>query len=417
MSTKKFLVGAFFAVAYLAIPHVAGATSFPASGSGNAVAAELETKIAGSTAAGLGPLAPVFVCPTGSESSTNSVASISSAPYVASGSAVDRVISSRTSTSATVQSTSTIQNVNILNGAIQAAALSAVANSSGTSAGAASNPSGTTFTKLVINGTAYSASPPANTKITLPGLGYVVLNQQIPSKSGTTFTSLIVNMIRVYVTSSNSAGIPVGVNFVVGHADSDLTLTIAPFDVEAGSFGLFARAGSGSTTATSGPWAPAGICKPTTTQIELTGVSSPFGSVGAMVDTASGGITPSSINGAATSKVASAQLLGGLISGGALQSTAAVTFNGTASASGNATFTNLSIAGLSINVSPPANTQVDIPGVGYVVLNEQLSVVTKKTIEEHVTAMDVFITTPNTLGLAVGAEVKIGSAKAEIESY
>ena len=28
MSTKKFLVGAFFAVAYLAIPHVAGATSF-----------------------------------------------------------------------------------------------------------------------------------------------------------------------------------------------------------------------------------------------------------------------------------------------------------------------------------------------------------------------------------------------------
>jgi hypothetical protein len=245
----------------------------------------------------------------------------------------------------------------------------------------------------------------------------VVLNQQIPSKSGTTFTSLIVNMIRVYVTSSNSAGIPVGVNFVVGHADSDLTLTIAPFDVEAGSFGLFARAGSGSTTATSGPWAPAGICKPTTTQIELTGVSSPFGSVGAMVDTASGGITPSSINGAATSKVASAQLLGGLISGGALQSTAAVTFNGTASASGNATFTNLSIAGLSINVSPPANTQVDIPGVGYVVLNEQLSVVTKKTIEEHVTAMDVFITTPNTLGLAVGAEVKIGSAKAEIESY
>ena len=336
---------------------------------------------------------------------------------MASGSAVDRVISSRTSTSATVQSTSTIQNVNILNGAIQAAALSAVANSAGTSAGAAGNPSGTTFTKLVINGTAYSASPPANTKITLPGLGYVVLNQQIPSKSGTTFTSLIVNMIRVYVTSSNSAGIPVGVNFVVGHADSDLTLTIAPFDVEAGSFGLFARAGSGSTTATSGPWAPAGICKPTTTQIELTGVSSPFGSVGAMVDTASGGITPSSINGAATSKVASAQLLGGLISGGALQSTAAVTFNGTASASGNATFTNLSIAGLSINVSPPANTQVDIPGVGYVVLNEQLSVVTKKTIEEHVTAMDVFITTPNTLGLAVGAEVKIGSAKAEIESY
>jgi len=38
-----------------------------------------------------------------------------------------------------------------------------------------------------------------NTNIGLPGVGYVVLNEQIPSGDGVTSTGLTVNMIHVYL--------------------------------------------------------------------------------------------------------------------------------------------------------------------------------------------------------------------------
>ena len=70
--------------------------------------------------------------------------------------------------------------------------------------GAFSNADGSTFTNLAIAGVgSLSGDQPVapNTNISLPGVGYVVLNEQIPSGDGVTSSGLTVNMIHVYLQS------------------------------------------------------------------------------------------------------------------------------------------------------------------------------------------------------------------------
>src|SRR6266550_3981632 len=70
--------------------------------------------------------------------------------------------------------------------------------------GAFSSADGSTFTNLAIAGVGSLSgdSPLApNMNISLPGVGYVVLNEQIPSGDGVSSSGLTVNMIHVYLQS------------------------------------------------------------------------------------------------------------------------------------------------------------------------------------------------------------------------
>src|SRR5437899_710394 len=100
------------------------------------------------------------------------------------------------------QSTSSAASVNILNGLITADEVVANVMSSASQSGAFSDADGSTFTNLAIAGVGSLAgdSPIVpNTDISLPGVGYVVLNEQIPSGDGVSSTGLTVNMIHVYL--------------------------------------------------------------------------------------------------------------------------------------------------------------------------------------------------------------------------
>jgi hypothetical protein len=102
------------------------------------------------------------------------------------------------------QSTSSAASVNILNGLITADEVVANVVSSASQGGAFSNADGSTFTNLAIAGVGSLAGdqPLApNTNISLPGVGYVVLNEQIPSGDGVSSSGLTVNMIHVYLQS------------------------------------------------------------------------------------------------------------------------------------------------------------------------------------------------------------------------
>jgi len=102
------------------------------------------------------------------------------------------------------QSTSSAASVNILNGLITADEVVANVVSSASQGGAFSNADGSTFTNLAIAGVGSlaGAQPVApNTNISLPGVGYVVLNEQIPSGDGVSSSGLTVNMIHVYLQS------------------------------------------------------------------------------------------------------------------------------------------------------------------------------------------------------------------------
>jgi hypothetical protein len=107
-------------------------------------------------------------------------------------------------TEAGAQSTASAASVNILNGLITADEVLANVVSSRTASGVASNADGSTFTNLAIAGVESLAGdqPVApNTNLNLPGVGYVVLNEQIPSGDGVSSSGLTVNMIHVYLQS------------------------------------------------------------------------------------------------------------------------------------------------------------------------------------------------------------------------
>jgi hypothetical protein len=135
------------------------------------------------------------------------------------------------------QSTASAAAVNILNGLITADAVVANVMSSLTGSEAVSNTDGSTFTNLVIAGVASlsgDSNVAPNTNISLPGVGYVVLNEQIPTGDGVTSSGLTVNMIHVYLQSlTGGACTPLGClpgvvtttgEIIVGSATSTVTM-------------------------------------------------------------------------------------------------------------------------------------------------------------------------------------------------
>ena len=88
---------------------------------------------------------------------------------------------------------------------------------------ATSESNGSALVGLVVSGVSYADAPPAaNTQVSLPGVGYVVLNEQILVGDGARNTGLTVNMIHVYLTDP-ATGAPTG-DIVVGMAKSAASL-------------------------------------------------------------------------------------------------------------------------------------------------------------------------------------------------
>jgi hypothetical protein len=99
----------------------------------------------------------------------------------------------------TAQTSAEAANVSILSGLITAEQVVALAASSANGGTAASTTSGSTLLGLVVNGVNFGDVTPApNTRIDLPGAGYVVLNEQVPTGDGVSSSGLTVNMIHVY---------------------------------------------------------------------------------------------------------------------------------------------------------------------------------------------------------------------------
>jgi len=107
------------------------------------------------------------------------------------------------------QSVATVFNVNLLNGLITASSLTATVSSTSSGARATSNALGSTFGDLVVNGvqvTSGDGAIAANTRMDLPGVGYVVLNEQLPTGDGVRASGLTVNLIHVYRQSLTGGG-------------------------------------------------------------------------------------------------------------------------------------------------------------------------------------------------------------------
>ena len=115
-------------------------------------------------------------------------------------------------------SSATLGPVSILNGLITVDGVVAMASSTIDN----SNAEGSSLANLVVNGTQVD-DPAPNTRLDLPGVGYVVLNEQIPTSGGIT-----VNMIHVVLQQPvlGLLGVVTGYrttgNIIVGSASSSV---------------------------------------------------------------------------------------------------------------------------------------------------------------------------------------------------
>lgn len=384
---------------------------------GNAYAARIN---AGHNSLTAGPIAPASLsCDTKPASDQNSVASITLAPIVSSsGTASDMVVSNYGSTTVAVQSSSVVQGVSVLGGAITATTVQAVANSGLSNGSASSNANGSMFVGLTVAGQSYSGTPPPNTRVRIAGLGTVILNEETMSHNRSVATGITVNMIHVRITQANSFGLPIGSDVIVGHADSSIATPPVPVTVDASSYALLGTGLAGSGSAKSGPWAPARIpCTGGNAVDDLASLTLPFASLGTMADTASGQVSSTGSSASAQSQVQNVSLLAGLIAASAVTTDAAVTLDGSPTRSGSVTIVDGSIAGTPISSSPAPNTTVNITGLGYVILNEQKGSLGRQSAKIVVNAIHLVVTTQNSLGLPVGANIIIANATAGAKHF
>ncbi|QSR26924.1 hypothetical protein CFH99_14935 [Nocardioides aromaticivorans] len=283
----------------------------------------------------------------------------------------------------TTTSTSTVADLNLLNGLITAKAVRSVSTSTAGPLGASSNNDGSTFTDLVIAGQPVPNSVAPNTVINLPlGIGSVKLRAEKVTAGvdaqGRYVTTATTNMIEVTLTGL--LVVPLGTKVVVGHSDSSATYPSGapcgarPNTVSGKAFTAFVdnlllddlyvnRAeiaplgGTSTANAASVPGLP-GIL----TASALT--NSATGSIG----------TPPTAT--STSKAAGVNLLAGLVTADLIDVKATSTADGTTAGTVlTANFVNLRVGGLTINGTVSPNFTIDVPyggGIAHVVLNEQV---------------------------------------------
>jgi hypothetical protein len=118
--------------------------------------------------------------------------------------------------------TSTIQSLSLLGGLIKGTNMTAVAKETLVNGKLTSSTAGTGFDQLTILGVPVPTNAPPNTGRAIPGLGKVIVNEQVKgTKPGQPTT---VNGLDIQITQTNPLKIPVGVNLVIAHAD----VTVAP---------------------------------------------------------------------------------------------------------------------------------------------------------------------------------------------
>jgi hypothetical protein len=117
---------------------------------------------------------------------------------------------------------------------VSATVIRSQSNSAADATAASANNAGTTFVGVSVLGLPVSVAPPPNTVLELPGIGFVILNEQfcdngggLPSCSdGTGHAGLTVRAIHVVVTvPGNPTGLAPGAEVIVAEAHSDADLS------------------------------------------------------------------------------------------------------------------------------------------------------------------------------------------------
>jgi len=325
------------------------------------------------------------------------------------------VADSASSTATTSTAVSDVVGVDLLNGIIAANEIKSVSTTSVSGGTFQFSSAGTEFVDLKVLGLPISASPAPNTTLDLPGIGSVILNEQVTQLTSDE-SSLGVNAIHIRVTVANLLGFAVGTDIVVADAQSSIRNVSGPAAV--GGYAQSAQLTAGPVS--SGPLVYVLIpCQGTYGAVDTDSVASAtipgVVTTGAVSASGTATVNKSDTSVEATTTVAGVDLLGSLLSATAITGTATgTTTNGTTfDFSGGATFVGLSVAGhpeITDEVAP--NTKISIAGLGTLELNR----IVKSADEWKVTPIYLTVSTANTLGLPVGAVLTLGVAEVQLHS-
>jgi hypothetical protein len=304
--------------------------------------------------------------------------------------------------------------VSLLGGLVSADAVRSVSTTSrDASTGALStSAAGTQFARLSILGLPILGSPAPNTKITLPGIGYVVLNQQYGHATKTS-ADLTVIGIHIVVTLKTPLA-TVGTNVVVSSASSSLGGPVTGL-LTGGSYG--AQASVLGTTLLAGKLFPQPLSCVGTNGVTKSnsGVALAVPAVlssGTVTDTAEGIDTPGSVSATVTSTVQGLDLLAGLVTATAIKASVSATGN-PPSFTDNSQFAQLAVKGFPLlSVNPAANTKVSLLGIGTLWLHR----VIKSARSIQVIMVQLVVSVPgNPLGLKTGTTVNVASASVGVK--
>ena len=186
----------------------------PGSMAGQMRAAQAESFGVGVTTATVNQKVPSAVLPAGGTMAQDQATNVSIADMVTAQDVFAVVTGDGTDASDAVSS-ATLESVSILNGLITADGIVAMASSTIDN----SNAEGSSLANLVVNGVQVS-DPAPSTRMDLPGVGYVVFNEQIPTGDGVTSSGITVNMIHVVLQQLGLFGYETTGEIIVGSASS-----------------------------------------------------------------------------------------------------------------------------------------------------------------------------------------------------
>lgn len=342
-------------------------------------------------------------------SHTNTVADVNAPPALTSGTVDTSVASQSTSAALASASSATVQSVSLLSGLVSADAVtSASTTSKNKSTGAFGvSAAGTQFTNLTVAGVPVGGTPAPNTKLTLPGVGYVVLNQQT-SHVGTGSAGLTVIGLHVVVTITTP----------VAQAGTQIEVSFASSSLGGPVRGLLTGVGYGASAHVGGniiageefpqPMPCLGTHGSTLTNSAASAGIPGVLTSGTVTDTAEGTTGAKRVNGQVTATIQNLNLAGGMVTATAVK--ADVTAAGNPPKLGDvSSFTGLQVAGQpGIGDSIPPNTKVPLSGIGTLWLHKVVQ--TGTSIRVIMVQLDVTVPS-NPLGLTPGTVVNIASAQ------
>lgn len=356
-----------------------------------------------------GPSAPVALgCTVGTGlHRSNTTAGVDLSPLLRTGTVGTTADTGSSPTSS--RTSARTQGARLLGGLVYGSVIKAVSTTTAGGSGLAVSGAGTNFTGLTVAGTPVATKAAPNTKIKLPGVGYLILNEQSRTVTATA-ASLTVNALHLVVTTRNTLGAKVGTNLVVSHAVSGLDGPVAGILTGA----AYSTRAQVAKTVKSGPsfrvmmpclGTGGNVRSNTGAGITLRGLAR----TGTIRNTVQGTVTASTARGETTATVQNANVLAGIVTASLVKADATVvkTSSGITRSGNGSTFGTLKVKGhpgITGNVGP--NTTVKLAGIGTLYLHRVIT--TPHGIE--VRMIELQVTNPNA-GPAVGTDLRIAVAK------